>query len=97
MYQKIFVQIDGSEPSSLALDAAIELGRLTRAQLRLFHAVVQASAWPADLIVLGSHGRRGVNRLFMGSDAEVMPRVAPAPVLLRANTGAARAAGAVGV
>jgi nucleotide-binding universal stress UspA family protein len=29
-----------------------------------------AQAWPADLIVLGSHGRRGIDRLLMGSVAE---------------------------
>ena len=29
----------------------------------------QAKAWPADLIVLGTHGRRGVDRVLMGSDA----------------------------
>jgi len=29
-----------------------------------------AQEWPADLIVLGSHGRRGLDRLLMGSVAE---------------------------
>jgi nucleotide-binding universal stress UspA family protein len=29
-----------------------------------------AQAWPADLIVLGSHGRRGIDRLLIGSVAE---------------------------
>ncbi|MGP1683742.1 MAG: universal stress protein, partial [Giesbergeria sp.] len=32
--------------------------------------VAEAGAWGADLIVLGTHGRRGVGRLVMGSDAE---------------------------
>ena len=36
----------------------------------------------ADLIVLGSHGRRGLERIFMGSDAEQIVRLAPTPVLL---------------
>jgi len=44
--------------------------------------VEQAAAWPADLIVIGTHGRRGVNRLMLGSDAEQVLRMAPAPVLL---------------
>jgi len=49
--------------------------------------VAEATAWPADLIVIGTHGRRGVSRLFMGSDAEQILRVAPVPVLLvRAQT-----------
>lgn len=36
----------------------------------------------ADLIVCGTHGRRGVRRLLMGSDAEHIVRRAPVPVLL---------------
>ena len=44
--------------------------------------VAEAAAWPADLIVLGTHGRRGVGRLFMGSDAESIVRSAQTPVLL---------------
>ena len=42
----------------------------------------EARSWPADLIVLGTHGRRGVGRMFMGSDAENIVRSAPIPVLL---------------
>ena len=34
-----------------------------------------------DLIVIASHGRRGVRRLFMGSVAEEVVRLAPCPVL----------------
>ena len=36
----------------------------------------------ADLIVLGTHGRRGVRRLVLGSDAEQVVRTASVPVLL---------------
>ena len=36
----------------------------------------------ADLIVLGTHGRRGVRRLVLGSDAEQVVRSATVPVLL---------------
>lgn len=36
----------------------------------------------ADLIVLGTHGRRGVRRLVLGSDAEQVVRSASVPVLL---------------
>ena len=42
----------------------------------------QCDEWGADLIVLGTHGRRGVRRLFMGSDAEQIVRLAAVPVLL---------------
>ena len=44
--------------------------------------VAEATNWHADLIVLGTHGRRGVGRVFMGSDAEQIVRLAPTPVLL---------------
>ena len=42
----------------------------------------EAAQWPADLIVLGTHGRRGVGRLVMGSSAEYIVRYAAVPVLL---------------
>jgi nucleotide-binding universal stress UspA family protein len=44
--------------------------------------IEQARAWPADLLVLGTHGRRGVDRMLMGSDAELVARRAPVPILL---------------
>jgi nucleotide-binding universal stress UspA family protein len=50
---------------------------------RLCDLVVQeALEWKADLIVIGTHGRRGVGRFLLGSDAEQILRLAPAPVLL---------------
>ena len=42
----------------------------------------QAVAWRADLIVVGTHGRRGVRRMMLGSDAEQIVREAPVPVLV---------------
>ncbi|HKS54845.1 MAG TPA: universal stress protein [Steroidobacteraceae bacterium] len=44
--------------------------------------VKQAKEWAADLIVLGTHGRRGLKRLAMGSDAELVLRQSPVPVLM---------------
>ena len=44
--------------------------------------VEHAKSWPADLIVIGTHGRRGVGRLLLGSDAEQVVRMSPVPVLL---------------
>ncbi|HEY4243229.1 MAG TPA: universal stress protein [Kofleriaceae bacterium] len=41
-----------------------------------------ASAVHADLIVMGTHGRRGFRRMLIGSVAESVARVAPCPVLL---------------
>jgi nucleotide-binding universal stress UspA family protein len=44
--------------------------------------IAEAGKWRADLIVMGTHGRRGMNRLVLGSDAEIVVRTAPVPVLL---------------
>jgi nucleotide-binding universal stress UspA family protein len=44
--------------------------------------VRQARRFKADLIVLGTHGRRGVRRLVLGSDAEQVLRRSTLPVLL---------------
>ena len=36
----------------------------------------------ADLVVVGTHGRRGVSRMLLGSSAEATVRLAPCPVLV---------------
>ena len=46
------------------------------------HVREQADHWLADLVVLGTHGRRGVRRTLLGSDAEDVARTSPVPVLL---------------
>jgi nucleotide-binding universal stress UspA family protein len=38
--------------------------------------------WSASLVVLGSHGRRGLKRMLLGSDAEQILRTSSVPVLL---------------
>lgn len=50
---------------------------------RLGEAVAdEAQAWQADLVVVGTHGRRGVSRLLLGSGAESVIRQAAIPVLV---------------
>ena len=41
-----------------------------------------AAAWRADLIVLGSHGRKGIGRVLLGSGAEQIIRESPVPALV---------------
>jgi len=41
-----------------------------------------AKEWPADVIVIGSHGRKGLQRALLGSVAEGVMRQAPCPVLV---------------
>jgi nucleotide-binding universal stress UspA family protein len=57
--------------------------------------VDQARKLRADVIVLGTHGRRGVRRMLMGSDAESVLREANVPVLLVRNPQGRRAPRAV--
>lgn len=60
-------------------------------EMRSFGAIVRrvadlivedAQGWPADLIVVGTHGRRGLNKILLGSVAEGVIRLASVPVLL---------------
>lgn len=44
--------------------------------------VKQANDWSADIIVMGTHGLRGLNRVIMGSDAENVVRTSSVPVML---------------
>lgn len=41
-----------------------------------------AKEWTADLIVIGSHGRHGIERLLLGSVADGVIRIATIPLLL---------------
>ncbi len=44
--------------------------------------VQSAREWPADLIVVGTHGRSGLTRLLFGSTAEGIVRHASIPVVV---------------
>ena len=50
--------------------------------LPLTEIVNAAKDWPADLIVIGSHGRGGITRALLGSVAEGVMRHAPCQVLV---------------
>ncbi|POZ61845.1 universal stress protein [Chromobacterium alticapitis] len=143
MYQKIFVPVDDSETSAMALVEACKLAKELASSVRLVHVVDlaqfgwggtefldatelqksikqageqvlqlagdkaksmgvdpecrileswgdkiasvladDASAWGADLIVMGTHGLGGLMHLLMGSVAEGLLKVADVPVLL---------------
>lgn len=50
---------------------------------RVSDAILEAAKkWRADLIVMGTHGWRGLNRLLLGSDAERVLRGVSVPLLL---------------
>jgi nucleotide-binding universal stress UspA family protein len=58
----------------------LESGNVPRTIVQL------AAETPYDLIVMGTHGRRGLERILLGSVAERVVRLAPCPVItLRAT------------
>jgi nucleotide-binding universal stress UspA family protein len=60
-----------------------ELVRTGRTGDDIAHAIVrEAASWQADMIVMGSHGRRGMVRWMLGSVAERVARLTPVPLLL---------------
>jgi len=73
-----------------AADAQVQEAGLASESVMLEHfggpaaalIVDEAQKWKADLIVMGTHGRRGIRRLVLGSDAEEIIRTTPVPVLL---------------
>lgn len=74
-----------AEALAVAQSAGIQADTLLVDRLgeRLGEAVAsQARKWKADLIVVGTHGRRRVARMFLGSGAEAIIRLAPVPVLV---------------
>lgn len=144
MYKRILVPVDGSETSSKAVVAALQMARENGGRVRLVHVLDElaylsgyemggdllkiardyavkvlddaldmaksagvpadtklaeapgarigevvadeARSWEADLIVTGTHGRRGVGRVLLGSGAEQVLRLAPVPVLAIRST-----------
>ena len=70
---------------STVVEADIEANTVHNDSLSgLVHILVtaEASRWRADLIVRGTHGRRGVGRMLLGSRAKNILRYSTVPVLL---------------
>jgi nucleotide-binding universal stress UspA family protein len=53
--------------------------------------VAEVLASGCDLVVMGTHGRRGFSRVMIGSDAERVVRSCPVPILLVRHPDAAKA------
>ncbi len=80
---------EGEKIAADALEVARKAGVEARSQVldaegrRVASVIVQeANAAGADLIVVGTHGRRGLEHLVLGSVAEGVARRAAVPVLL---------------
>lgn len=81
----------GEKVLASARDAAREAGFEAEAGLIETETPIQhvaealareAARWGADLVVMGTHGRRGFQHLMLGSVAEKMVRLSSWPVLL---------------
>ena len=68
---------------SAGIDAEVKLLETGSIGERMADAIVaEARDWPADIVVAGTHGRSGLKHLLMGSVAEGIVRICPAPILL---------------
>lgn len=66
-----------------SLDFEVEVELIETIGARASSIIVEAAKQSgADLIVMGTHGRRGLQRLALGSDAELVLRSATVPVLM---------------
>jgi nucleotide-binding universal stress UspA family protein len=84
---------DGLELLDAAAAPARSVGLEVEARLFEHHStqigegiIEDAQSWQADLVVMGTHGRRGFARAVLGSDAEYVALHAPVPVLLVRKT-----------
>ncbi len=67
---------------TLGVDVAhVEFDTLQRRGLAAREIVAVAQELPAPLIVMGTHGSTGIDRLVLGSVAEQVLRLAPCPVI----------------
>ena len=67
----------------MSISFTVDTALVERSTARISERIVEhAKSWGAELIVIGTHGRRGVGRILLGSDAEQTVRIAPVPVLL---------------
>jgi nucleotide-binding universal stress UspA family protein len=60
----------------------VEVGLMLRKGTPWSEINATAEEMKADLIVMGTHGRRGIARALLGSVAEKVVRTAPCPVLI---------------
>ena len=90
-YEQVILDLRGggqkvlaaAESHARAQGAVVESELVETIGIRASDAILEAAKrWNADLIVMGTHGRRGLRRLAVGSDAEMVLRHATIPVLM---------------
>jgi nucleotide-binding universal stress UspA family protein len=73
---KIIAKKSSIKVETSLLELKPEQGRVAEA------IAEEAKKWSADLLIIGTHGRRGFSRFFLGSVAENIIRIATTPLLL---------------
>jgi nucleotide-binding universal stress UspA family protein len=75
--------LDRGREMASRFSTELETALLCTGGARVSERIVDdAVKWEADLIVMGTHGRRGLNRLLLGSVAEAVTRTSSISVLL---------------
>jgi len=75
--------LDKNQALATAAGIAVETQLIEDYSGRIGAVISEASErWHADLLVLGTHGRKGLDHLLMGSVAEGVMRTARVPLLL---------------
>ena len=71
--------------ASRARDAGVECDKVVadnRGRSVAQTILDECATWNCELVVMGTHGRRGLTRMVLGSDAEAVLRGARTPVML---------------
>ena len=75
--------IDDCSEAARAAGVEVDSKRIATLGQHIYDLIEdEVERWPADLIVIGTHGRRGIRRLLLGSVAEGLARVSSKPLLL---------------
>lgn len=75
--------LDGAKAELESQQVPVETVLIESQGVRVSELIAQhAMSVHADIVVMGTHGRRGVDRFLIGSDAEQVARIAPVPVML---------------
>ena len=71
---------------SEGIDAEVQLLETENIGEGIADAIAEAAkSWSADIVVAGTHGRKGLKHMLMGSVAEGIVRISPSPILLVHN------------